>query len=171
MLCGYIQPMKRLIISILLVLCAGCATIPNGGYAGDISELGVPGDLLCVVNLGEGLLVGTAQLGNGRAVNLQITKEDVPKTDSTYYARTLTIGNFSKIIGSGFTKKENIYYRKRIWYSGKDVFEIDGDKYLVEWHCDFSNPLTYSVADMFRLTFRPIAPLALSEDDEGSVLH
>ena len=62
----------------LLIGLVGCATIPNGGYHGDISQLGIAGDVLATVNLGEGLLVGTANLDKNRSVNLQINKEDVP---------------------------------------------------------------------------------------------
>lgn len=146
--------MKR--IFIIVMIAAGCTTIPNGGYHGDLSQLGIPGAVLATVRLGEGLLVGTAQLDNNRSINLQINKEEVPKSESLYYARTLTIGKFSKLWGSGFTKGENIYYRKRIWYDGKDVFEINGDRYLVEWRYDERDPLSYSVADMYIVTFRAL---------------
>ena len=111
------------------------------------------GPVLDSVRLGEGLLVGTARLGKNRIVNLQVNKEDVPETESLSYAQTLTIGTFSKVWGSGFSKPENIYYRKRIWYEGRDVFEIEGDRYLVEWWCDYKNPLTYVIADMYTITF------------------
>ncbi|MFC1498365.1 hypothetical protein ACFLS1_07860 [Verrucomicrobiota bacterium] len=146
--------MNRIFIIILMIGLAGCATIPNGGYHGDISKLGTPGDVLATIRLGEGLLVETAQLDNNRSVNLQINKENVPETDPLYYARTLTIGKFSKIFGSGFTKRKNLYYQKRIWYNGKDVFEIDGDRYLVEWRCNYKDPLTYIITDMYVIIFR-----------------
>jgi hypothetical protein len=160
--------MKWAVIAMSSLLLAGCASVPNGGYHGDILELGTPGDILAEVRLGEGLLVKTAQLGNDRSVNLQINKEDLPQSDPLYYARTLTIGKFSKIWGSGFTRKENIYYRKRIWYCGKDVFEVDGDQYLVEWQCNYRDPLTYVLADMYTITFRPLEkkPVPPVKDNE-----
>ena len=135
---------------------AGCASIPNGGYHGDISKLGTPGGVLATVRLGEGLLVGTAQLDNNHSVNLQLNKEDVPQSNPLYYARTLTIGKFSKIWGSGFSRRKNIFYQKRVWYNGKDIFEIDGDRYLVEWRCNYKDPLTYIIADMYIITFRSL---------------
>ncbi len=154
-------------IIMLMVGSAGCTTIPNGGYHGDISKLGILGDVLATVRLGEGLLVGTAQLDNNRFVNLQINKEDIPnyagtKSDPFFYARTLTIGKFSKVLGSGFTRRENIYYRKRIWYNGKDVFEVDGNRYLVEWYYNYKDSLTYIIADMYTITFRSLGERPIS---------
>ena len=146
--------MKRVVIGFCFVLFAGCAAIPNGGNHGDILKLGRPGDLLSSVKLGQGLLVATASLDQGREVNLQVTKEDVPQTEPLKYSRTLTIGKFSKVLGSGFAKKEDIYYRKRIWYKGKDFFEIGSDKYLVEWKCDYSDVRTYLIADIYEIEFR-----------------
>lgn len=133
------------------VLSAGCAAIPTGGYYGDISELGTPGVVLARLEIGQGMLVETVTLDEGRTINLQINKADVPEGEALY-PRVLTIGKFSTILGSGFTGKNNIYYRKRIGHQGRDVFEADGKRYLVAWECDFHNPLTYMAADYFTVT-------------------
>jgi hypothetical protein len=134
-------------------LTAACATVPTGGYYGDISELGTPGAVLARLEIGEGMLVETATLDDGRTINLQINKEAVPKGEALY-PHVLTIGKFSVLLGSGFTGGENIYYRKRIGDQDRDVFEVDGKRYLVTWACNYRNPLTYAVADYYTVTIQ-----------------
>lgn len=136
-----------------MILMTGCAAVPTGGYYGDVSELGTPGVVLARLEVGEGMLVETVALDDGQTVNLQINKEDVPEGEALY-PRVLTIGKFSTILGSGFTGKENIFYRKRIGDQGKDVFEVNGKHYLVTWECNYRNPLTYTVADYYTVTIQ-----------------
>ena len=140
-----------LIHALLVILAAGCATIPTGGYHGDVRELGTPGDILAKLEIGEGMLVESVTLEDGQTINLQINKADVPE-GKALYPRVLTIGNFSTILGSGFASKENIFYRKRIGLQGKDVFKVNGKRYLVSWECSYRNPLTYMVADYYTVT-------------------
>ena len=109
------------------------------------------------------MLVETVTLDDGQTVNLQINEEDVPKGEALY-PRTLTIGKFSTILGSGFASKENIYYRKRIGNQGKDVFEVAGKRYLVSWECNYSNPLTYMVADFYTVTIQRLYSRAEIEE-------
>ena len=154
---------RFLIVLTATVLTTGCATVPTGGYYGDVSELGTPGTVLARMEIGEGMLVETAALDDGRTINLQINKEDVP-TGEALYPRGLTIGKFSTLLGSGFTGRENIYYRKRIGDQGKDVFEVDGRRYLVIWRCNYRNPLTYAVADYYTVTIQRLySPAEIEE--------
>lgn len=139
------------------MVVAGCASIPTGGYYGDISKLGTPGPVLTTVNVGEGLLVKTLHLDEGRSVNMQITHQDVPPGKAGF-RHVMTIGRFSKVLGSGFTSRKNIHYEKRIDYRGKDVFEVDGARYLVTWACDWKNPVTYAVANVFKVTVQRLSP-------------
>ncbi len=135
--------MRKLLIFIGSVFClfgAGCATIPNGGYSGNLSELGAPGRVLGRVEVAEGMLVETVSLGAGKSVNIQINRDKPPSKEYFLHDNVLTIGRFSKVFGSGFTKKKNIYYRKRIFDRGTDVFDVDGRKYLVNWNCIYRNP-------------------------------
>ncbi|MDH4316927.1 MAG: hypothetical protein OEV64_00930 [Desulfobulbaceae bacterium] len=148
--------MKKYFIILNILWFSGCAPVPNGGYYGDISRLGSVGMVLDTVRVGKGLLVETAHLDKNRTVNLQINEEEVPQTEPHLYSRTLTIGKFSKIWGSGFSGPKNIYYRKRIWYNGRDVFDIEGNRYLVEWQCDYRDPITYLLDDMYTVTFRSL---------------
>ena len=154
---------RFLIVLTATVLTTGCATVPTGGYYGDVSELGTPGTVLARMEIGEGMLVETAALDDGRTINLQINKEDVP-TGEALYPRVLTIGKFSTLLGSGFTGRENIYYRKRIGDQGKDVFEVDGRRYLVTWNCNYRNPLTYAVADYYTVAIQRLySPAEIEE--------
>jgi len=142
-----------LIMTMVSVLVAGCATIPTGGYYGDVSEIGTPGEVLGKRELGEGMQVATVRLENGQTINMQINEEDVPAGEALY-SHVLTIGKFSAILGSGFTGKENIYYRKRIGADGKDIFKVGGRNYLVTWDCNYRNPLTWLVADFYTVTIQ-----------------
>jgi len=151
--------MKTLVLVFFTLGLAACAAVPNGGYHGDLAKFGTPGEVLDRVIVGKGLFVATAHLDKNRSVNLQITREDEPSYAGTkdhpiLYNRTLTIGKFSKILGSGFSSAEDIYYRKRIWYDGKDVFRIGDDWYLVEWEYRYRDPVSYIITDMFTISFR-----------------
>lgn len=70
----------------------------------------------------------------------------------------LTIGNFSKVIGSGFTSSKNIYYQKRIYDDGSDVFELDGSNYLATWKCTFRNPEIKPLTHKRRHSWRRLPP-------------
>ena len=143
----------------MLVVLTGCGTIPNGGFYTDNPEHGTPGPVLSTITLGRGLLVQDAQLDNGRVVQAQISRDEVESyQDQTLYEQVLTIGHFSKVIGSGFSKKKDIFYRKRIWRNGRDVFYLDGAPYLVEWRLNYKHPITYIVDDMYTLDFRSFLP-------------
>jgi hypothetical protein len=136
----------------------GCATIPNGGYYGDISQLGTPGPVLGAVEVAEGLLVETISLGGGKSVNIQINKDKPTDKELLLHDNVLTIGNFSKVIGSGFSSNKDIYYQKRIYDDGSDVFELAGSNYLVTWKCTFRNPDIELVTHKRRRPFIHLAP-------------
>ncbi len=140
-------------VMLTMVLMTGCAAIPTGGYYGDVSDIGTPGPLLGTMELGEGMQVKTVRLDTGRTINLQINEEDVPEGEALY-SHVLTIGQFSTILGSGFTAKENIYFRKRIGPDGRDIFQVDDKNYLVTWDCNYRNPLTWIVADYYSVTIQ-----------------
>lgn len=144
--------MKRVQLWVVAVglLAAGCGTIPTGGYHGNLSDLGVAGPVLTTVSVGEGLVVRTLVLDEGRSANIQITHQDV-QAGKAGFRHVMTIGKFSKVLGSGFTSRKNIYYEKRIDYNGRDVFEVAGNRYLVTWECDWKNPVTYAVANVFNV--------------------
>lgn len=148
------------IITVCLFCLAvtGCTTIPNGGYYGDISQLGSPGPVLGAVEVSEGMLVETIALGGDKSVNIQINKDRPTDPELPLYDDVLTIGNFSKVIGSGFTGSKNIYYQKRIYDDGSDVFELDGNRYLVTWKCTFRSPLIEPVARRHERTVAYLAP-------------
>ena len=145
------------VAALLAAVVAGCASVPTGGYHGDISKLGTPGPVLTTVDVGEGLLVRTLGLDEGRRVNIQITHQDVPQGQAGF-RHVMTIGRFSKVLGSGFARRKNIYYEKRIDFRGKDVFEVDGTRYLVTWACDWKNPVTYAIANMFKVSVQRLTP-------------
>lgn len=146
----------RVALGLLCLAVIGCATIPNGGHYGDISKLGTPGPVLGQVEISEGMLVDTIHLDDSTSVNIQINEDKPSYSKQPLYENVLTIGKFSKLIGSGFTKKENIYYRKRIYYNGQDVFELNGRHYLVSWNLNYRNPLTYVVADTYTFTIQEL---------------
>lgn len=138
---------------VTMIAMAGCAAIPTGGYYGNVSDIGTPGPVLGKMELGEGMMVKTVGLDTGRTINLQINEEDVPEGEALY-SHVLTIGTFSTLLGSGFTGKENIYYRKRIGSDGRDIFPVDGNNYLVTWDCNYRNPLAWIVADYYTVTIQ-----------------
>lgn len=88
----------------------------------------------------DGGLVSTFNLDDGQYVNLQINKYQRPSNSHAYsakdfgYEHTLTIGHFSKMLGSGFSKKSNIFYKKKIRSSGQDTFQLGVDTFRITWY-------------------------------------
>ena len=144
-----------LLFTFPLFLCS-CATIPNGGFYGDISNVGKPGPILGRVQVGEGLLVETIKIDADTEINIQINEDEVGDNESLLFDNVLTIGKFSKWLGSGFTSKENIYYEKRIHDSGKDIFEVNGRQFVVKWKCDYTDARTYLVSDHYEVTVQEL---------------
>ena len=134
-----------------------CASVPNGGFYGDVTKAGNTGPVLGVVQVGEGMLVRNIKLKPATEINIQINEDD-----PLLFENVLTIGKFSELLGSGFTKKENIYYEKRIHNSGKDFFAVKGKTYLVEWKCDYKDARTHLVSDHYTVTVREFTPLRAS---------
>ena len=84
------------------------------------------------VTIVEGGLVETMVFDGGATLNIQITKEHEPEYEYLFQ-HVLTIGRFSPLIGSGFTKRSNIYYESTIEPHGEDAFVVDREKYHVIW--------------------------------------
>jgi len=154
--------MKRRYSILLCVLCAGlvagCTTIPNGGFYGDVNRVGKPGSVIGTVQVGEGMLVQTLTIDSETEINIQIN-EDRTDDDPLLFDNVLTIGKFSEWLGSGFTRKENIYYQKRVYDSGQDIFEVKGRKFLVTWKCDYRDARTYLVSDHYTVSVQELLPL------------
>ncbi|MEW6078803.1 MAG: hypothetical protein AB1724_13385 [Thermodesulfobacteriota bacterium] len=156
-----------MLIMTAIALASGCATAPStGGWHGDVSRLGTPGEVLAEINVGEGMLVETVPLDEGRPINLQINKKEVPK-HKPLYPRVLTIGRFSTVLGSGFARPENIYYSKRIDYQGRDYFETDGRRYLVTWRCDHRHRPADPDPDIYSVRIQRLYPPAESPPAPG----
>ncbi len=111
------------------------------------------GDTLSRARIMQGGLVKTMQLDDGRSINVQINKEDVPKNEALY-SRTMTIGAFSKILGSGFTKKKDLAFKKRIGNIGQDTFTLDGIIYQVTWRRDNWDVTSLLVSDIYTVVMR-----------------
>lgn len=117
----------------LTLAFAGCAShaIPDQrGVAPNGAP--VPGYRGQTVRVVTGGLVETIALDEDRPLNLQINLEDLRpgEADSPHL---LTIGRFSKWLGSGFAHRQDIYYRKRIDTEGADTFQVDGITHYVRW--------------------------------------
>ena len=84
------------------------------------------------VRIVEGGLVETMVFDGGTTLNIQITQEDVPEYDYLEQ-HILTIGKFSPVLGSGFTKRSNIYYESPIGSHGDNLFVVDGERFRVFW--------------------------------------
>lgn len=96
------------------------------------SSLHVPRYGSGTVEIIEGGLVETIEFEGGESLNIQITKEHVP--GYKYLAQhVLTIGKFSPIIGSGFSRRSNIYYESIIGDQGHDTFNAGNIQYNVLW--------------------------------------
>ncbi len=103
--------------------------------------------------------VETVELESGVEVNIQINEKDPNPLNKSYPTpeesadQDMTIGKFSKVIGSGFSKKKNIYFRKGIYNSGSDYFTVDDVKYKVEWDLDYWAFMSWFVNDVYDVTF------------------
>lgn len=150
--------MNVCICALCAVLLSACATVPNGGYHGPVKQLGIPGPILGTVQVGEGLLVQTVKVDDNTELNIQIN-EDKVESDPLLFDNVLTIGSFSRIVGSGFSKKKNIYYQKRIDDSGRDSFTLNTRTFLVTWKCDDKDARTYLVSDHYAVDVRELFPL------------
>jgi hypothetical protein len=105
----------------VIMAVAGCATpvrVPRAGSG--------------TVEVTEGGLVETLIFDSGHTLNLQVTELDVP-VGKALFPHVLAIGKFSEVLGSGFTKRANIYYESRIGGRGNDAFAVDGISYSVSW--------------------------------------
>jgi hypothetical protein len=135
----FVVGVRELAVCLMLVF-AGCAshTIPDHrGVAPDGAP--VPGYYGQTVRVVTGGLVETVELDEGRPLNLQINVEDL-RPDEAGFPHQLTIGRFSKWLGSGFAHGGNIYYRKRIDIEGVDTFQVEGITHYVRWTMTSSNP-------------------------------
>lgn len=158
--------MKAITTACLMAICvallSSCAIIPNGGYSDPVKTLGIPGPVLGTVQVGEGLLVQTVMIDDHTALNIQIN-EDKVANDPLLFDNVLTIGKFSKVLGSGFSKKKDIVYRKRIHESGKDSFALNDRKYLVTWECNYKDARTYLVPDHYTVAISQLFPILKAE--------
>ncbi len=154
--------MNVCICALSSIFLSACATVPNGGYHGTVKTLGIPGPILGAVQVGEGLLVQTIKVDDNTELNIQIN-EDKVESDPLLFDNVLTIGKFSKIVGSGFSKNKNIYYQKRIHDSGKDSFMLNTRTFLVTWKCDEKDARTYPVSDHYAVDVRELFPLITDE--------
>jgi hypothetical protein len=124
----------------LTLALAGCAshTIPDErGVAPSWAP--VPGYYGQTVRVVTGSLVETIELDEGRPLNLQVNVEDL-RQGETGFPHQLTIGHFSRWLGSGFARGQNIYYRKRIDTEGVDTFQVDGITHYVRWTMTSQDP-------------------------------
>ena len=96
------------------------------------TPLAVPQNGSGTITIIEGGLVETMVFDGGTTLNIQITQEDVSEYDYLDQ-HILTIGEFSPIIGSGFTKRSNIYYESPIDFGGNDIFMVGKEKFRVFW--------------------------------------
>jgi len=124
----------------LALAFAGCAsnTIPDdrGVAPNGASVPGYHGQTVRVVTGG---LVETITLDEDRPLNLQINVEDL-RPGEAGFPHQLTIGRFSKWLGSGFAHGQDIYYRKRIDTEGADTFQVDGITHYVRWTMTSRDP-------------------------------
>jgi hypothetical protein len=124
----------------LTLALAGCAshTIPDQhGMAP--SQAPMPGYYGQTVRVVTGGLVETIELDEGRPLNLQINVEDL-RPGEAGFPHQLTIGRFSRWLGSGFARGRNTYYRKRIDTEGAETFQVDGITHYVRWTMTSSDP-------------------------------
>ena len=110
-------------------------------------------------------LVETVELEPGVTVNIQINEKESNPLNKSYPTpeesadQDMTIGKFSKVIGSGFSKKKNIYFRKGIYNSGSDYFTVSNKKYKVSWELDYWAFMSWFINDVYDVTFyKPKGP-------------
>jgi len=131
------------------IFLSGCFTpVPNASPANNAqinAALQNPARVTRLVT--EGGFVSTFDLDGREYVNLQINKYQYPRNSHGYspgdygYGHTMTIGHFSEVLGSGFSKKSSIFFKKRITGRGQDTFQLGGTTYRVTWQLvgDFYN--------------------------------
>ena len=105
---------------LLAVIVTGCTT------------LAVPPGSAGSIRLTVGGVVETIAFDGGPTFNMQITEKEVPKNQALF-PHMFTIGKFNRVLGSGFTKRSNIYYEQRIDRRGYDSFEVNRRKYHIKW--------------------------------------
>jgi hypothetical protein len=133
-----------------LICFVACAFLPLS--LSGCTSLSVPQNGSGTVKIIEGGLVETMVFDGRVTLNIQITKEHKPKYEHPVQ-HVLTIGKFSPIIGSGFTKRSNIYYESKIGLHGQDTFEVDRKKYHVLWReVDVIPGPKHSVTSVFSVT-------------------
>lgn len=117
----------------LTLAVAACAshTLPDH-YGIAPNGAPIPGYYGKTVQVTTGGLVETIELDEGRPLNLQINAVDLAPAE-VGFPHELTIGRFSRWLGSGFSRASNVYYRKRIPDEGADTFEIDAITHYVRW--------------------------------------
>ena len=130
------------IISIALSACTAL-TVSKGGDG--------------TVRIVEGGLVESMVFDGGTTLNIQITQEDVPEYDYLDQ-HILTIGKFSPVIGSGFTKRSNIYYESPIGSHGNDAFMVDRETFRVFWKeidvtTEFRHPMSIFSVTISQVSF------------------
>jgi hypothetical protein len=139
-----------------LMLAAGCATTGRDGRRRD-PVAGATGALLGRVQLAEGMLTELIDLAPGRSVRLQVTTEPA-SPGRGHRPSLLTIGRFSPILGSGFTRRKNIFFKSRLGAYGSDIFNVDGVPYHVNWKWEFPHPVTVLVSNLYTIEIHEWIP-------------
>jgi hypothetical protein len=135
----FVVSVLQLMVCLTLVF-AGCAshTIPDHrGVAPNGAP--VPGYYGQTVRVVTGGLVETIELDEDRPLNLQINVEDL-RPGEVGFPHQLTIGRFSRWLGSGFAHGQDIYYQRSIDTEGVDTFQVDGITHYVRWTMTSSDP-------------------------------
>jgi len=129
----------------LALSLSGCAVleVPHGGSGR--------------VRIVEGGLVETIMFESGATLNMQITREDSGEYSPLAW-HVLTIGKFSPVIGSGFTRRSNIYYEATIGPYGEDAFWVGDDLYHVNWQEIDIIPAVHYPLGVFSVTVEKAAP-------------
>ncbi|MBN1675611.1 MAG: hypothetical protein JXR37_31505 [Kiritimatiellae bacterium] len=127
----------------LCVLLAGCATlvVPRGGRV--------------TVKIVEGGFVENVRFVGAEPLNIQITEQDVPAGEALF-PHVLTIGKFSPVAGSGFTRRSNIYYESRIAPQGQATFSVGSDTYRVTWNAPYGSGWPDPHSSVFVVTLEHI---------------
>lgn len=108
-------------LPVMFLVLHGCSSlsIQQGGRA--------------IVRLVEGGLVETLVFGGRTTLNMQVTLLEDDETDVYFAKKILTIGNFSPVIGSGFTSRSNIYFEAEIGSYGQARFDVGQEKFHIIW--------------------------------------
>lgn len=135
------SPVLILVFFIALFLSGCAASLQNAPSANDAqinAALKNPARVNHQVT--KGGFVETFNLDAGQYVDVQINKYQHSSNSHAYspdnfgYEQTLTVGHFSKVLGSGFSKKSNIFFKKKIRSSGQDTFRLGEMIYRVTWY-------------------------------------